>query len=323
MRKVTDQEIKQWARLGSRGVYGQTILELAQTNENLIALSADLGNSSGLDRFRQSFPERFVNVGIAEQNLVGVAAGIAKEGLTVFASSFAPFLSMRASEQIRMNLGYMGLNVKLVSIGSGLAMGFLGNSHFGLEDVAVMRTIPGLTIVSPADCTEVVKVIHAAAEFSGPMYIRLTGVPNSPTVYENDYTFSIGKAITLREGEDLAIIATGSGVAIAKGAAQLLESSGITTEVINFHTIKPLDFEVLSHLGRRFTKICVIEEHSIIGGLTSAIAQHYSVSESAPTLLPVTLPDAFGPTAEYGHLLDYYGFTVEKVAEKVLKFLGK
>lgn len=319
MRSINEQEMKQWARLGSRGVYGQTILELAATNDKLIAVSADLGNSSGLDRFRQNYPDRFVNVGIAEQNMVGVAAGIAKEGLTVFASSFAPFISMRASEQIRMNLGYMGLNVKLVAIGSGLSMGFLGNSHYGLEDVAVMRTIPGMTIVSPADCTEVVKVISAAAQFTGPMYIRLTGIANSPSVYEADYSFLIGKAVTIKAGTDLVIVGTGSGVAVAKGAAEILENSGINAEVINMHTIKPLDTEILDSLSTRFESIYIIEEHSQIGGLGSAIAEYYSVKSTRPAQTLFSLPDAFGPTAEYNYLLDYYGLTSENIAERILK----
>ena len=322
MRSITEQEIKQWARLGSRGVYGQAILELAATNEKIIAVSADLGNSSGLDRFRQNYPNRFVNVGIAEQNMVGVAAGIAKEGLTVFASSFAPFISMRASEQIRMNLGYMGLNVKLVAIGSGLSMGFLGNSHYGLEDVAVMRTIPGMTIVSPADCTEVVKVIGAASQFNGPMYIRLTGVSNSPSVYEADYSFTIGKAVTIKTGSDVVIVGTGSGVAVAKGAAEILDKSGIDAEVINMHTIKPLDSAILDSLSRRFNRIYIIEEHSKIGGLGSAIAEYYSDNSSRPAQTLFSLPDDFGPTAEYNYLLEYYELTSEKVAEKILRSAG-
>lgn len=323
MRHVTEQDIKQWARLGSRGVYGQSILELAASNEKLIAVSADLGNSSGLDRFRQNYPDRFVNVGIAEQNMVGVAAGIAKEGLTVFASSFAPFISMRASEQIRMNLGYMGLNVKLVAIGSGLSMGFLGNSHYGLEDVAVMRTVPGMTIVSPADCTEVVKVIHAAAQFDGPMYIRLTGIANSPSVYDGDYNFEIGSAVTLMSGNDVAIVGVGSGVAIAQGAAKILEAAGISTEVVNMHTIKPLDTEILTSLSKRFERIFIIEEHSRIGGLGSAIADFYSENSTGPAQTLFSLPDDFGPTAEYNYLLDYYGLTSEKVADKILRMNKK
>jgi transketolase len=239
MLELTATTSKQWSRIGSRGIYGQAILDLAGSCPELVVLSADLGNSSGLDRFKKSYPEQFINVGIAEQNLIGVAAGIAKEGFTVFASSFAPFIAMRASEQVRMNMGYMNLNVKAVGIGSGLVMGFLGNSHYGIEDVAVMRAIPNMTVVCPADCGEIVKVVQAAAEHKGPMYIRLTGGPNCPVVYTDNYEFEIGRAIELKIGSEVAIIANGSMVAPAIAAADLLSQHGVSVGVYNFHTVKP------------------------------------------------------------------------------------
>ena len=187
--KITGKENKQWSRLGSRATYGQAILMLAEKLHNLMVLSADLGNSSGLDRFKATYPDKFLNIGIAEQNMIGVAAGLAKEGSVVFASSFAPFITMRAAEQVRMNMGYMDLNIKTVAIGSGVSMSFLGNSHFGLEDAAIMRSIPNMTVVSPADCAEIVKTVFAAAVYPHPMYIRLTGAVGFPVVYEDDYDF--------------------------------------------------------------------------------------------------------------------------------------
>jgi transketolase len=212
------------------------MLSVAADHPELMVLSADLGNSSGLDRFKATYPERFLNTGIAEQNMIGVAAGLAKEGFNVFATSFAPFIAMRASEQVRMNLGYMNLNVKAVAIGSGIVMGLLGNSHFGLEDVAVMRGIPNLTIVCPADCAEIVKTVQAAAVFEGPMFIRLTGGPDNPPVYQEDYAFEFGKAITLREGGDVAIIAAGTMVYESLQAALFLAERGVSAQVINMHT---------------------------------------------------------------------------------------
>ena len=282
MLRIDLSSARLWSRIGSRGMYGQAILDLAENRPDLMVLSADLGNSSGLDRFRKSFPDQFVNVGIAEQNLVGVAAGLAKEGYTVFASSFAPFIAMRASEQVRMNLGYMQLNVKTVGIGSGVAMGFLGNSHFGIEDVAVMRAIPGMTVVTPADCGEIVKVINAAADHVGPMYIRLTGGPNNPIVYSEEYEFILGKAIQLREGSDIAIIANGSMVARSLSCADLLEKEQVSVSVFNFHTIKPLDFDVLSIIATKHRKVVIVEEHSVVGGLGSAIAEHWIAYETPP-----------------------------------------
>jgi transketolase len=308
---------RQWSRLGSRGVFGQAILSLAETCPELMVLSADLGNSSGLDRFRKSYPEQFVNVGIAEQNLIGVAAGLAKEKFTVFATSFAPFLAMRASEQIRMNLGYMNLPVKAVAIGSGVSMAYLGNSHYGIEDAAVMRSIPNMTVVSPADCVEIVKCVYAAAAFDGPMYIRLTGVPNNPVVYTEDYEFVIGKAITLREGTDVTIVANGTMVYQSLEAAKLLEEQGISAAVINMHTIKPLDTAVLDKAFAASKLIVTVEEHSVIGGLGGAVAEYKAGKRNAPPQLTLGLPDAFGVTAEYQYLLDKYGLLAPHIAQSV------
>lgn len=298
-------------------MFGQAILALAEHHPELMVLSADLGNSSGLDRFKQSYPERYLNVGIAEQNLIGVAGGLAKEGFTVFATSFAPFITMRAAEQIRMNLGYMAFNVKAVGIGSGLGMGFLGNSHYGLEDAAIMRSIPNLTVVSPADCGEIAKTVFAAARHPGPMYIRLTGAPNTPIVYREDYAFQIGQAITLREGDDIALVATGSMVHAALAAADLLAQEGLACSVTNMHTLKPLDTAHLDRLARTARLIVTIEEHSRTGGLGSAVAEHLCAMDDHPPQLLIALPDEFGKSGEYSFLLDHYGLTPAKLAARV------
>jgi transketolase len=317
MLEITPSNARQWSRLGSRGVFGQAILSLAESTPDLMVLSADLGNSSGLDRFRKTYPDQFVNVGIAEQNLIGVAAGMAKEQFTVFATSFAPFLAMRASEQIRMNLGYMNLPVKAVAIGSGVSMAYLGNSHYGIEDAAVMRSIPNLTVVSPADCGEIVKCVYAAAKFDGPMYIRLTGAPNNPVVYTEEYTFEIGKAITLREGKDVAIIANGTMVYESLEAAKLLEAQGISAAVINMHTIKPLDTEAIDRALSSARLVVTVEEHSVIGGLGSAVAEYKSARRNAPPQLILGLPDAFGATGEYRYLLEKYGLVAPGIAAAI------
>jgi transketolase len=286
----------------------------------VIALSADLGSSSGLDRLKKTNPEKFINVGIAEQCLIGLASGLASEGFIPFASTFAPFATMRAAEQVRMNLGYMEMNVKLVGLGSGLSMGFLGNSHYGLEDMAIMLAIPGMTVLSPADCVEVVKCVNSAAEIQGPTYIRLTGVPNTPIVYESDYQFEIGKAIKMRDGKDIALIATGSMVAAAIHAHEILKSSHILTSVFNFHTIKPLDKQTLDDIGRDFSKVVTIEEHSLIGGLGSTVAHYYSGLESNPRILSIGLPDLFGPTGNYDYLLDYHQLSGQYLAKRIQNF---
>lgn len=317
MLEITSSNARNWSRLGSRGVFGQAILALAENRPDLMVLSADLGNSSGLGRFKQSYPDQFINVGIAEQNMIGVAAGLAKENYTVFATSFAPFIAMRASEQIRMNMGYMGFNVKAVAIGSGVSMAFLGNSHYGIEDAAIMRAIPNITVVSPADCAEIVKCVYAAADFDGPMYIRLTGGPNNPMVYTEEYEFVIGKAITLREGTDITIIANGTMVYQSLEAAKLLEAQGISATVVNMHTIKPLDTSVIDKAVASSKLIVTVEEHSVIGGLGSAVAEYKSGLRNAPPQLTLGLPDHFGKTAEYAYLLDAYGLVASKIAASI------
>jgi transketolase len=305
--------------LGSRGVFGQAILSLAETKKDLMVLSADLGSSSGLSRFKNAFPDKFLNIGISEQNMIGVAAGLAREGSVVFATSFAPFIAMRSSEQIRMNLGYMNLNVKAVAIGSGIAMAFLGNSHYGIEDASIMRSIPNLTVVSPADCGEIVKAVFAAAEHKGPMYIRLTGETNNPIVYKEDFNFEIGKAITLREGSEITIIANGTMVYESLEAAKILELEGLSATVVNMHTIKPLDTSVIDKAVASSKLIVSVEEHSVIGGLGSTIAEYKTAHRNAPPQLIIGLPDYFGMVGEYRYLLDKYGLTAKQIAEKIVK----
>jgi transketolase len=317
MLEITPSNARQWSRLGSRGMFGQAILALAEHRENLMVLSADLGNSSGLDRFKKAYPDKFLNVGIAEQNMIGVAAGLAKEGYAVFATSFAPFIAMRASEQVRMNMGYMNQNVKAVAIGSGVSMAFLGNSHYGIEDAAVMRSIPNLTVVSPADCAEIVKAVFAAAEFEGPMYIRLTGAVNNPPVYTEDYEFKIGRAITLREGRDVTIIACGTMVYESLEAAKVLEAQGISAAVVNMHTIKPLDTSVIDRAAAGSKLIATVEEHSVIGGLGSAVAEYKASLRNAPPQLIIGLPDNFGKAGDYRYLLTKYGLVGASIAEKI------
>jgi transketolase len=316
--EFTSAQISQWARLGPRATYGQVLLTLAAQNSQILALSADLGNSSGLDRMKSSTPKQFVNTGIAEQNMIGVAAGLAKEGFTVFASSFAPFIAFRAGEQIRMNMGYMCHNIKAVGIGSGLSMGFLGNSHYGTEDVAVIRSIPNVTIVSPADTTEVAKVVVEASNILGPFYIRLTGAPGNQLVNHSDYKFEIGKAIKLKNGTDVSLIATGSMVAEALNAASILGASGISASVINMHTIKPIDIEILEEVISANIPIYTLEEHSVIGGLGSAVAEYISNRELVRTLKRIGIPDSYGVTGSYNFLLEEYGLKGPLIANLIM-----
>lgn len=318
---INPSNARQWSRIGSRGVFGQAILAIADQHPEMIVMSADLGNSSGLDRFKKAYPEQFLNIGIAEQNMIGVASGLAKEGFNVFATSFAPFITMRAAEQVRMNLGYMEMNVKAVAIGSGVSMAFLGNSHYGIEDAAIMRAIPNITIVSPADCAEIFKTVQAAAKFKGPMYIRLTGAVGNPPVYTEDYSFEIGKAVVLHKPAEVTFIATGTMVFECLQAMELLEQIGIKAGVINMHTIKPLDIVAVDSALQHSKLIVTVEEHSLVGGLGSAVAEYKTAKRNVPPQLLLGLPDTFDVTGDYRFLLERHGLVASKIKEKVLSFL--
>ena len=320
MPEITSANVRLWSRLGARGTFGAAVLALSEECANLKVLSADLVVSSGLDRLQKAKPEIVINTGISEQNLIGIASGLAKEGSIVFATSFAPFISMRASEQIRMNLGYMQHNVKAVAIGSGLAMAHLGNSHYGLEDVAVMRSISGMTVVCPADGAEIFKTVFAAAKTNIPMYIRLTGIAPNPTVYNEEYDFEIGKAIFLRQGTDIAIITNGTMLYHSLEAANLLEQEDISVTVINMHTIKPLDTDAINKVLSA-KAIVTVEEHTVIGGLGGAVAEYMAPLKNRPPHLILGIPDAFGKSGDYNWLLEKYGLTSHGIAASIRKFL--
>jgi transketolase len=321
MKNFNENDSKQWSRMGPRAMFGQFMLDIAKTNKNLMVLSADLGRSSGLDRFKKQYPEKYLSVGISEQNLIGVASGLAKEGFKVFVTSFAPFLSMRASEQIRMNLGYMKLPVNLVALGSGVSMGYLGNSHFGLEDIGVMRTIPGLNISSPADCGELRNILYDYAfENRGPSYIRLTGIPGYPAAYKETYSYRFGEPVTLNNGKDILILSTGSIVSQSLVACENLLKKNISAELINIHTLKPFSEKLIKKFDN-FSNIITVEEHSIIGGLSSIIAEKIAKSNCKSKLTSIALPDSFGPTGTYNYLLDFHGLTGHKITEKILNVL--
>ena len=315
--------LNQWSRMGPRAMFGQFMLDIAKKNKDLMVVSADLGRSSGLDRFKAAYPKKYLSVGICEQNLIGVASGLAREGYKVFVTSFAPFLSMRASEQVRMNLGYMKQPVNIVALGSGLSMGFLGNSHFGLEDIGIMRTIPGLKIFSPADSLELKKILFdLSSNQRGPSYIRLTGIPGSPVVYEKNYKFNYKKPYIISSGNDCLIISSGSILGQAKIACELLRQSGIKPFLINVHTLKPFNKIFLNKYIKNFKYIITVDEHSIIGGLHSQISQNFiGELKKEKNFLNISLPDKFGPTGNYEYLLDYHGLTGKKIFKRIKNFL--
>jgi transketolase len=312
--------IRSWSMLGSRGTFGMTLLELAQENDKIVALSGDLCKSSGLDRFSTTYPTRFINAGIAEQNMVGVAAGLAASGFIPFVTSFPNFLTLRAAEQVRLNLGYMQENVKLVGLASGLATGMFGATHHGIEELAMLRSVSNITIFSPADCTATVKMTQAALAHDGPVYLRLTGGMRAPIVYKEDFELIPGKAITLREGADIAIVATGSMVHTALTSATLLSDLGIDAAVIDMHTIKPLDEATLAeHLGKKL--VVTLEEHSVIGGLGSAVAEFIAEQDTRPRQLRLGIPQGYPHAGDYAWMLEQSGLTAEQVTARITSTL--
>lgn len=318
---INQNQNKEWSRMGPRAMFGQFMIDIAKKNEKLIVLSADLGRSSGLDRFKSMFPKKYISVGISEQNLIGVASGLSREGYKVFVTSFAPFLSMRASEHVRMNLGYMKHPVNLVALGSGVSMGFLGNSHFGLEDISVIRSIPNISISSPSDPGELKKILYDYSFNSrGPSYIRLTGIPGSPYVHKKDYNYKIGKPVTLTNGNKLLILSTGSVTARALRAVEELNGKNIGIKLLNIHSLRPIHSKLLNEI-KKFKKIITIEEHSIIGGLYSIISEIVTRYQLKKEIKSISLPAKFGPTGNYEFLLNFHNLNEKKIKSQILKFL--
>lgn len=285
--------------------------------DRIVALSADLCSTSGMDRFAARFPERFLNTGIAEQDLLGAAAGIADGGAIPFAATFANFAALRACEMVRHFMGYMKCNIKLVGLSAGFGMEYFGNTHYGIEDVAAIRSIPNIVILSPADGLEVYKCVEAAARWEGPVYIRLTGVMNQPIVHREDFSFRIGEAVRLREGQDVLVLATGSMVAPSLKAAALLEDHGIRASVVDIHTVKPFDRSVID--GLKEEKLVVtVEEHSVTGGLGSTVAELMAAEGSPIPLLVLGVREGYLKAGDYAYMLARHGLTAEGIAEKII-----
>jgi transketolase len=302
----------------TRVTYGETLVELGKQNEKIVVMDADLSGSTKTGTFKKAFPERFFNAGIAEGNMVGVAAGLAASGYTVFVSSFAMFASGRAFEQIRNTAAYPNLNVKVCASHAGITVGPDGATHQCLEDIGIMRTIPNMTVINPADAVEARLAILEAAKLNGPVYMRF-GRSAVPVVFdENTYKFEIGKGALLRDGTDVTIVATGITVEMALNAADALAEEGISARVINMATIKPIDKEILVKASKETGAIVTAEEHNIIGGLGSAVAE--VVGEGCPVpVLRVGVEDRFGKSGKVPPLLEEYGLTAANIADKARK----
>ena len=307
-------------KIATRESYGNALVEVGKEHEDLIVLDADLSGATKTGTFKKVFPERHINCGIAEGNMMSVAAGIATTGKVPFASSFAMFAAGRAFEQVRNSIGYPHLNVKIGATHAGISVGEDGATHQCNEDIALMRTIPGMVIINPADDIEAKAAVKAAYEYVGPVYLRF-GRFAVPVINDNeDYKFEIGKGVVLREGKDLTIIATGLEVAESLAAAEMLAADGIEAKVINIHTIKPLDEDLVVAAAKETGKVVTVEEHSVIGGLGGAVCE--VLSEKAPTkVLKIGMNDMYGESGPAKALLEKYGLDANGIYNKIKAWL--
>lgn len=308
-------------KIATRAAYGEALVELGAENPRIVVLDADLSKSTMTAKFGEKYPERFFNMGIAEQNLVGTAAGLAAGGMIPFASTFAVFASGRAFEQIRNAVAYPGLNVKIGASHAGLTVGEDGASHQAIEDIAIMRAIPKMTVIVPADATEAKKATKAAVAHNGPVYLRFGRLP-VPVLFDEGYQFEIGKAAVLRDGKDVAIIACGVMVAEALKAAEELQAAGISARVVNMSTIKPLDEATVIDAARNCGAIVTAEEHNIVGGLGGAVAEVLAEKQPVP-LQRVGVRDTFGESGTPDELLAKYGLTAAEIVGAAREVVGR
>lgn len=300
-------------------VFGIQLMELMKVRNDIIVLSADMSTPAGLDKFKTSYPDHFINVGIAEQNMIGLAAGLADEGFKVVCVAQACFLTMRCFEQVRQFAGYVGIPIVLVGIGSGLSLQYMGNTHYALEDIALMRTIPHMRVIAPCDSLESVKAFECAINENCATYIRLFGGTGIPAVHQGDISFECGKAISLKEGNDATIISTGSMVRQCLQAADLLKENGISCGVVDMHTIKPLDVSaIMRHRGK---PVVVVEEHRMTGGLGSAVADILCVPGKPTPLLRICVDDEYPMPGSYNYMLKRAGLDAEGIASKIIGFV--
>lgn len=306
-------------KIATRDSYGNALVELGKEHENLVVLDADLAAATKTGVFKKVFPERHIDCGIAECNMMGVAAGLATTGKVPFASSFAMFAAGRAFEQIRNSIGYPKLNVKIGATHAGISVGEDGATHQCNEDIALMRTIPGMVVINPSDDVEARAAVKAAYEHEGPVYLRFGRLAVPVINDREDYKFELGKGVVLREGKDITLIATGLPVAETLEAAEKLAADGIDAKVINIHTIKPLDEELIVKAAKETGKVVTIEEHSVIGGLGSAVCD--VLSEKAPTkVLKIGINDTYGESGPAVELVKKYGLDAESIYKKIKEF---
>jgi len=313
----SSQNIMQWSRMGMRKAYGAILSELASKHDNLISIAADVVESANLHDFAEKYPDRQFNAGISEQNMVAMAAGLAMEGENVFVTSFAPFVSLRVYETIRTLVCYMNLNVKMVALSSGFSLGVQGATHYALEDIAIMRAIPNLLVLSPSDTTEMAKMVEYLATYDGPAYIRLTGLPGSASVHKGDYNYDVNRIEVMRDGEDVGIIATGTLVNESVRAARLLSKSGISVGVMNLSKLNPVNADELIAACQKYRMLLTVEEHYVIGGIGSIVSEALASIDTHPRLIRLGTTDSNQIAGNYAYMMEKNGLTAKAIAERV------
>lgn len=323
---IDSKSCRIYSRLGQRGsIFGMAALDMARTDSRFLLMTADLASLSGMDRYIKTYPAQFINVGIAEQNMVGMAAGLAAEGFHPVVTTYATFLTMRACEQIRHFMGYMHLPVVAIGSGAGLSQGFAGNTHYTIEDLSMMRAIPGLTIYSPADAGAAVSIFELAVQKREPAYIRLTGNLNCPIVYKEDVNFSDSGYKVCREteeGADVSILACGTMVSVAIKAAEVLKIERVEAKVLDVFRVKPIDIKAVE-VARKSKLIVTVEEHNVLGGLGAAVAEELSSKGRSAPLLRLGIADVFDLASDYEGLLEQNRLTPELIMEDILDVYRK
>ena len=320
MNEIFDKKnIKTWSIVGSRATFGLISLDLIKREKDLMIVTADVSTSAGLDKFRKNYPDNFVDVGISEQNMIGVATGLSRMNFKVFTTTFSPFQVLRCCEQIKVNLGYMKDKITMVGLASGLVLGPLGFTHCSIEDIGVLRSIPNLAIVSPADSLETAKSVYASINYKGSVYIRLTGGAPNPIVYNEDYKFTIGKGILINRGEKIAIIANGAIVHNCIKASEELKKENINPTIINMHTVKPIDQDLILKETKNCKYIFTVEEHNIIGGLGSAVADVITNLNLKPKLIKLGIDDQYPKAGSYNYLKDKFNLSTNGIFNTIKK----
>ena len=320
MIEITKKNIRVWSMLGMRRILGPAMKDIIEQDRKVLFATADTGRYYAYDDLLRTYPENVVDVGIAEQNLIGASAGLQNEDFNVYAVTYATFLTSRALDQIRVNLGYMGLGVKLIGEAGGMCDGNFSATHMALEDVSNTRNIPNMRVIIPADGMELVKTLVALKDADYPAYVRMTGRFPIPVIYREDYDFEIGKAVTLREGKDIAILSNGTLLGDVLKTAEMLAKKGVECKVINLHTVKPLDEEALRSIAG-YRLVVTAEEHLLYGGLGRAVAEFYAQEPVRPRMLMLSVGTQYPKAQEYDDLLKTCGLDAESMTNRIMAAL--